>query len=35
VRIKRLEAEIDTLRSAGGDMVRKIMAAKESLTRLP
>jgi hypothetical protein len=35
VRIKRLEAEIDALRSAGGDMVRKIMAAKESLTRLP
>jgi hypothetical protein len=33
--IDQLVKEIETLRTAGGDIVRQIMASKESLTRKP
>lgn len=33
--IEDLAEERDQLRAAGGDLVRRVMAARESLTRLP
>lgn len=33
--IDQLVEQIDDLRSAGGDIVRKILASRESLSRLP
>jgi hypothetical protein len=33
--IRDLAEERDTLRAAGGDLVRQVMAARESLSKLP
>lgn len=33
--IERLETDRDELRSAGGDIVRKLLASRESLSREP